>query len=206
MGRRRTLRLLDYLMKQPHILDYNLTVDHQLPWKVGLTLGYAGSRGYHLMQVKEGQSCGPANPCRLLEVLAIDCSTDQPQLGSIELHTALLMDETQLQLRLFARKKYAGQATGRERVCGVPRRILQYSQSPELCDERHLSTGLCRKYKRGSAASDSGSHYHNGIGPFAPDSVCAEASILTGSMSWPSCVSFASAPRKSFEARRSSAV
>src|SRR5439155_10444211 len=48
-----TLRLLDYGMKQPHILDYNLTVERQLPRQMGLTLGYAGSRGYHIMQEQE---------------------------------------------------------------------------------------------------------------------------------------------------------
>ena len=41
------------------MLDYNLTVERQLPWQMGLTLGYAGSRGYHLAQEKEGNPTVP---------------------------------------------------------------------------------------------------------------------------------------------------
>jgi hypothetical protein len=77
------------------MLDYNLTVEHQLPWQMGLTLGYAGSRGYHLMQIKEGNpevaqilqdgrkffpalpTTGNPNALRV-----------NPNWGSIELHTA----------------------------------------------------------------------------------------------------------------------
>ena len=75
-------------MQQPHMLDYNLTVDHQLPWQVGLTLGYAGSRGYHVMQVKEGN---PAVPQILSDGRKFWPSTitrTNPNWGSIELHTA----------------------------------------------------------------------------------------------------------------------
>ncbi len=31
----KSLRLLDYELRQPHILDYNLTLERQLPWQVG---------------------------------------------------------------------------------------------------------------------------------------------------------------------------
>jgi Carboxypeptidase regulatory-like domain/TonB dependent receptor len=85
-----TLRILDYGLKQPHILDYNLTVERQLPWNMGLTLGYAGSRGYHLMQDKEGnptvpqilpdgRKFWPTNPV---------APRTNPNWGSIDLHTA----------------------------------------------------------------------------------------------------------------------
>ena len=50
----KTLRATDYLVQQPHMLQYNLTVDRQLPFDMGLTLAYGGSRGINLMQVKEG--------------------------------------------------------------------------------------------------------------------------------------------------------
>jgi len=84
----RTLRLLDYHMKQPHILDYNLTVDHELPWKVGLTLGYAGSRGYHLMQVREGNPAVPQILPDGRKFWPANAPRTNPNWGSIELHTA----------------------------------------------------------------------------------------------------------------------
>jgi len=84
----RTLRLLDYNMKQPHMLDYNLTVEHQLPWRVGLTLGYAGSRGYHLMQVKEGNPAIPQILPDGRKFWPANAPRINPNWGSIELHTA----------------------------------------------------------------------------------------------------------------------
>ena len=50
----RALRTIDYKLQQPHLLSYNLTVEHQLPMQIGLTAAYAGSRGMHLMQNQEG--------------------------------------------------------------------------------------------------------------------------------------------------------
>jgi hypothetical protein len=84
----RTLRLLDYHMKQPHILDYNLTVEQQLPWQLGLTLGYAGSRGYHLMQVKEGNPAVPQVLADGRKFWPATITRTNPNWGSIELHTA----------------------------------------------------------------------------------------------------------------------
>jgi hypothetical protein len=39
---------VDYYLKQPTMIQYNLMVDKQLPWAMGLSFGYVGSRGYHL--------------------------------------------------------------------------------------------------------------------------------------------------------------
>ena len=36
------------------MLQYNLTVEHQLPWGVGGTLSYAGTRGFNLLRTREG--------------------------------------------------------------------------------------------------------------------------------------------------------
>ena len=52
-------RIVDYLMQQPHMLQYNLTVERQLPFDMSLTLAYAGSRGINLMQIKEGNPTVP---------------------------------------------------------------------------------------------------------------------------------------------------
>src|SRR5437867_4200222 len=90
----KTLRLLDYHMQHPHMLDYNRTVVQHIPRQMGLTLGYAGSRGYHIAQEKEGNptvsqilqdgrkffpTADPGNPNAL---------RTNPNWGSIDLHTA----------------------------------------------------------------------------------------------------------------------
>jgi carboxypeptidase family protein/TonB-dependent receptor-like protein len=66
-------RLIDYNLQQPHILQYNLTVERQLPFDTAVTIAYAGSRGINLMKVTEGNPtvplgtnvngvCAPAGP------------------------------------------------------------------------------------------------------------------------------------------------
>ena len=42
-----------YLMNQPHMLQYNLAVEQQLPGSMALSVAYAGSRGINLMQLHE---------------------------------------------------------------------------------------------------------------------------------------------------------
>ena len=54
-----SLRTVDYRMKQPHILSYNLTMERQLPGKIAVTLAYAGSRGINLIQTVEGNPTVP---------------------------------------------------------------------------------------------------------------------------------------------------
>jgi hypothetical protein len=49
-----SLRVLDYRMEQPHMLQYNVTAEHQLPWSMAATLSYAGSRGFNLLRTREG--------------------------------------------------------------------------------------------------------------------------------------------------------
>ena len=51
--------LINYSLQQPHMLQYNLTVDRQLPFDMALTLSYAGSRGLNLMQLREGNPTVP---------------------------------------------------------------------------------------------------------------------------------------------------
>ncbi|MSO20864.1 MAG: TonB-dependent receptor [Acidobacteria bacterium] len=50
----RSLRTLDYNLEQPHILDYHLTVERQLPGNMAITVAYAGSRGLNILQTKDG--------------------------------------------------------------------------------------------------------------------------------------------------------
>jgi len=53
------LNLDDYNVKQPYLMQWNLTVDHQLPAGVGLTVSYVGTRGVHLWGQSEGNPCQP---------------------------------------------------------------------------------------------------------------------------------------------------
>src|SRR6059036_1113039 len=85
-GECNALRLLDYHMQQPHMLDYNLTIEQQLPWQIGLTLGYAGSRGYHLMQEKEGNPTVPQILSDGRKFWPVGAPRNNPNWGSIDLH------------------------------------------------------------------------------------------------------------------------
>jgi Carboxypeptidase regulatory-like domain len=55
----KSLRLIDYHLQQPHMLQYNLSVERQLPFDTALTITYAGSRGINLMQTVEGNPTIP---------------------------------------------------------------------------------------------------------------------------------------------------
>ena len=55
----KSIRIIDYQLQQPHILQYNLTVERQLPSNIGVTLAYAGSRGINLIQTTEGNPTVP---------------------------------------------------------------------------------------------------------------------------------------------------
>jgi len=55
----RALRIVDYHLQQSHMLQYNLTLERQLPFQMGLTVAYGGSRGINLMQIKEGNPTVP---------------------------------------------------------------------------------------------------------------------------------------------------
>jgi hypothetical protein len=49
-----TLFTNQYNAQQPHTLQYNLTLDRQLPGGIGLTVSYVGLRGIHLYANREG--------------------------------------------------------------------------------------------------------------------------------------------------------
>ena len=49
-----TLFTNQYNAQQPHTLQYNLTVDRQLPLGLGLTVSYVGLRGIHIWTNREG--------------------------------------------------------------------------------------------------------------------------------------------------------
>jgi len=69
------LHTLDYNAKQPHILQYNLTVQQQLPAKMALQVGYVGSRGINLFRIAE------ENPFKTVTCTGPNCIPGQPFWG-----------------------------------------------------------------------------------------------------------------------------
>jgi hypothetical protein len=51
------LNIVQHDIRQPYLMQWNLSIDQQLPGNMGLTVSYVGTRGLHLW----GQ--GDANPC-----------------------------------------------------------------------------------------------------------------------------------------------
>jgi hypothetical protein len=49
----------DYNMKQSKMLQYNFTIQRQLPFQMALTVGYVGSTGFNIMQFSEGNPVIP---------------------------------------------------------------------------------------------------------------------------------------------------
>jgi hypothetical protein len=67
-----TPQFVDYHSKSPYMIQYNLSVEQQLPWGVGLGLAYVGNRGVHLFTIRDSNpilptstgTCGdPASRC-----------------------------------------------------------------------------------------------------------------------------------------------
>ena len=57
------LQTVDYQMKQPHSLQYNLTIEQQLPWGIGLSVAYVGTRGINLYTDVQGDPVLPTATC-----------------------------------------------------------------------------------------------------------------------------------------------
>ena len=54
-----SIALMDFEPEQPHMLQYNFTVERQLPFDMALRLAYAGSRGLNLWQNREANPFVP---------------------------------------------------------------------------------------------------------------------------------------------------
>jgi hypothetical protein len=50
-----------YAIQQPYLMQWNLTVDRQLPGNMGLSVGYIGTRGVHLWENGDNNPCLPTN-------------------------------------------------------------------------------------------------------------------------------------------------
>ena len=60
-----TPQFVDYNSKSPYMIQYNLSVQQQLPWGIGLGLAYVGDRGVHLFTVRDSNPIAPTStgPC-----------------------------------------------------------------------------------------------------------------------------------------------
>ena len=52
-------RTIQYNLKEPTMYDYTATLQQQLPWNMALSIGYVGSRGIHLYQIREANPTVP---------------------------------------------------------------------------------------------------------------------------------------------------
>ena len=55
------LQMNDPNIKNPHVLQYNLTLERQLPGGIGLAVSYVGNRGINLFDLEEGNPVVPNN-------------------------------------------------------------------------------------------------------------------------------------------------
>ena len=67
-----TPQFVDYNAKSPYMIQYNLSIQQQLPFDMGLTVAYVGNRGVHLFTIRDSNpiiptsfgACGnPASLC-----------------------------------------------------------------------------------------------------------------------------------------------
>lgn len=90
----REVGVLDYHLQQAHMLQYNLTLERQLPGSMALTVSYAGSRGLNLFEAREGNPRVPAGKLdgrdywETRTTALVDPTRINPNFDFIELRTA----------------------------------------------------------------------------------------------------------------------
>jgi hypothetical protein len=57
----RTARVIDDNLKTPTSAQWNLSVDRQLPWQMGLSVAYIGMKAWHVIMTTEGNPTVPLN-------------------------------------------------------------------------------------------------------------------------------------------------
>jgi outer membrane receptor protein involved in Fe transport len=84
-----TPQFIDYNYKSPYMIQYNASVQQQLPWNMGLSLGYVGNRGVHLSTVRESNPIIPTSfgPCGDPASLCVGGQVPFWDLGSPAYHT-----------------------------------------------------------------------------------------------------------------------
>ncbi len=60
-----TPQFVDYNSKSPYMIQYNMSIQQQLPWGMGLGLAYVGNRGVHLFTIRDSNPIQPTStgPC-----------------------------------------------------------------------------------------------------------------------------------------------
>jgi hypothetical protein len=60
-----TPTFIDYNYKSPYMIQYNASVEQQLPWNMALAVAYVGNHGIHLPMVRDGNPIFPTSfgPC-----------------------------------------------------------------------------------------------------------------------------------------------
>jgi hypothetical protein len=96
----RSPRLVDYYIKQPHLLQYNVAIERETPWNTAVAIAYAGSRGINLVRTVEGnptvpqilsdgREFWPASPCLPLPSPQVNCVQRlNPNWANIEFKTS----------------------------------------------------------------------------------------------------------------------
>ena len=60
-----TPQFIDYNVKSPYMLQYNASVEQQLPWNMGLSVAFVGNHGVHLFTITDSNPVLPTStgPC-----------------------------------------------------------------------------------------------------------------------------------------------
>jgi hypothetical protein len=72
------LNVDDYNIHQPYLMQWNLSVDQQLPGGIGLTISYVGTRGVHIWGQSEANPCQPTHITNGFPDWVNDKSTECP--------------------------------------------------------------------------------------------------------------------------------
>ena len=57
----KTIRVVDWNLHQPHMIEYNLTAERSLPGDMSLSVSYAGTRGLNLLQITDANPTIPTH-------------------------------------------------------------------------------------------------------------------------------------------------
>ena len=83
-----SIGMLDFHMQQPHLLQYNITVDRQLPGAMAASVSYVSSRGLNLYQLKEGNPVIPLSQLGGRDFWGASDKRINPNWSAIEYKTA----------------------------------------------------------------------------------------------------------------------
>ena len=69
-----TPTFIDYNWKSSYMIQYNASVQQQLPWNMALGVAYVGNHGVHLPMVRDGNPIPPTSfgPCGDPASLCVD--------------------------------------------------------------------------------------------------------------------------------------